>query len=154
MYFWKHSVSGKEKEWQGARAGGRRDIDEGGLKIEMDGWREEMHHRGGSLRDIQDHLYGGKKEEPGGWGGGKDGLTGAGRSHRGMGEVDGYRGWKEGWCKRRRDGRKCVALAVSLQVVVLGGRPAVGGEPIQSAVMESKVIVHSCKIAVANCLSR
>lgn len=47
-----------------------------------------------------------------------------------------------------------MALAVSLQGVVLGSQPAMGGEPIQSAVMESKVTVHSCKIAIANCLSK
>lgn len=47
-----------------------------------------------------------------------------------------------------------MALAVSPQGIVLGNQPAAGGEPIQSAVMESKVIVHSCKIAMANCLSK
>lgn len=47
-----------------------------------------------------------------------------------------------------------MALAVSLQGVVLGSQPAAGGEPIQSVVMESKVTVHSCKIAMANCLSK
>lgn len=54
----------------------------------------------------------------------------------------------------RGDGRQCVALAVSLLGIVLGSQPAAGGEPIQSAVMESKVTVHSCKITLANCLSK
>ena len=54
----------------------------------------------------------------------------------------------------RGDWRLRVAPAVSLQCVVLGSRPAAGGEPIQSAVMESKVTVHSCKIAMANRLSK
>lgn len=57
-----------------------------------------------------------------------------------------------------RDCRPSVTLTVSLHAVVLGCLPALrgyrGGGPIQSAVMESKVIVHSCKIAVANCLSQ
>lgn len=57
-------------------------------------------------------------------------------------------------CVSRGDGRQCVALAASRQGVVLGSQPATGGEPIQSVVMESKVTVHSCKIAVANCLSK
>lgn len=47
-----------------------------------------------------------------------------------------------------------MALAVSLLGTVLGSQPAAGGDPIQSAVMESKVTVHSCKITLANCLSK
>lgn len=49
---------------------------------------------------------------------------------------------------------QCVAMAVSLHGTVLGSQPAAGGKPIQSAVMESKVTVHSCKIAMANCLCK
>lgn len=47
-----------------------------------------------------------------------------------------------------------MAVAVSLLGAELGSQPGAGGEPIQSAVMESKVTVHSCKIAMANCLSK
>lgn len=71
------------------------------------------------------------------------------------GKVDGHGdGWAgKGGREDVRGAEGCAALTVSPQVVLLGNEPAAGGEPIQSAEMESKVTVHSYEIATADRLS-